>query len=772
MRSIVRAASVCALAAVLAGLGCSPGVRQDRTIAWSPEGKAVGFQHDQEGIFIADEDGGRLEKIFQPGADTLVTSPPLWSPKGDKLIFTVAHDPNQPPAPNPLAPFTPDPEGAIFRQRQVVYTCWLWEKPHAGQTVQPVALFNAACDHPGYIAANLAVRWHPQGDRVLYLKETGDHQHGLFAFDLRTKTSRQIFPHTAEALVFDWTPDGSRLVCVAADQSAGAGRNGIWIGRPDQAAWWHVPNSDAPPTEPGLALVEHVRARRPAWTRDGERFAFAVWQPGKPKETPDRAALWVGKPAAQTVDRWAEGKEPFRDLHWTPDGTRLGFVVGKVTGSLHLMDKPGELGTAINRTPVRRFAGWDSHGDQLGYVVPSGPTTPEDSPWAFLLTPEPMPRDAVVIAPGDGGAPGKEVFAGMRVTFPQWSPKDDRLSVWFTFQPTHRSLPARLLGSGLRAGDPAAVLDREGGIGWMAVNAAEKAQIGHYHLRKRAYAEAWKWYQEAEAGRQPARPTPVSDVPLQNLLTRRGWAFFEYFCLTKLGKEAEARAKLEQFRAAFTLVPKPAAVSAGDQFWVGLIRDLYAAEVFLSLDAAPESVAFFRAALAAAQSDADRLSSAVVLAQVLLLQKDYPAYADLVTDTIRPLVHKLGNLDNLHLFGPGGAGSIPELTRLPIELTFLPMLTPEFLAALPKEHVRKLIPRWTDPPHPHAEDNIRLMTDLFLTAAYERVGRAKEQRQAADRVEGNPARATFMPRGLAERVKEMRELPKQIDALREMFAGR
>lgn len=771
MRSAVRAASVLALAGVLAGLGCSPGVRQDRTITWSAEGNAVGFQHDQEGVFIANEEGGQLEKIFQPGADALVTSSPLWSPKGGRLIFTVARDPNASPAPNQPVPFMPNPEGDIFRQRRVVYTCWLWEKPRPGQTMQPVALFDAACDHPGYVAANLAVRWHPQGDRVLYLKETADHQHGLFEFDLKTKSSRQVFPQTAEALVFDWTPDGSRLVCVVADSKASAGRDGIWIGRPDRAAWWHVPNSEAPPAEPRPSLVEHVRARRPAWTQDGDRFAFAVWQPGKPNETPDCGSLWVGDPAAETVEEWATGTEPFRDLHWTPDGSHLGVVAGNVTGSLYLMSKRGELGAAINRVPVRRFAGWDGRGDQLAYVVPSPATTPDANAWAFLLTPEAMPRDAVFVGPGNGCTPGKEVFSGMRVTFPQWSPKDNKLSVWFTFQPTYRSLPARLLGIGLPSGDPAAVLDLKGRINWMAVNAQEKAQVGHYHLLKRQYAEAWKWYQEAEAGRPPAQPAPVPEVPLQNLLTRRDFSFFEYLCLAKLGKEAEARAKLEQFRASFAPVPKPAAMSQWDHFWAGLVRDLYAAEVFVSVDAAPESIPYFQGALAAAQTDGDRLSSAVVLAQILLLQKDHTGYADLVTDTIRPLVLKLGKTDDLHILGPAVQGT-QELVRLPVELTVLPIFTPEFLATLSDEQLRALIPRWTAQEATKAEDDFRLMTDLFLTAAYERVGPAKEQKAAAARVESNPARTAFLPKGLAERIKEMRELPAQLDALRELFSGR
>ena len=40
----------------LGNLGCGQPVREDRSINWSQEGKAVGFQHGQEGV----EDQQRL----------------------------------------------------------------------------------------------------------------------------------------------------------------------------------------------------------------------------------------------------------------------------------------------------------------------------------------------------------------------------------------------------------------------------------------------------------------------------------------------------------------------------------------------------------------------------------------------------------------------------------------------------------------------------------------------------------------------------------------
>lgn len=197
----------CALFALTLLAGCQP-VREDRRINFTADGKDVAFQHGQEGVFVADSKGEGLKKIFQPDEDTLAVSSPLYGPTDRRLIFTTAkglQDGGQ-TAVNPR-----DPGGALYAHRPVVYTCWLRS---AGDDAQPGPLFTAECDHVGYVAANLAVRWHPKGDRVLFLCRTANDQHGVFEFDLASKEKRRVFPHSAAALLFDWAPDGQNLVCV------------------------------------------------------------------------------------------------------------------------------------------------------------------------------------------------------------------------------------------------------------------------------------------------------------------------------------------------------------------------------------------------------------------------------------------------------------------------------------------------------------------------------------------------------------------------------
>src|SRR5262249_19505731 len=159
----------------------------------------------------------------------------------------------------------------------VVYQCWL-DEPNSAERAGPRALFEAACDHVGYVAANLAIRWHPKGDRVLFVKRVTPGRHGLFEVDLAGGTERQVFPYTAEALIFDWTPDG-RLCCVLGSTGADRADDGVWLGRPEAADWWHVPHSGRLARAELPSLLEQLRATRPAWTSDGARFAFVTHLP-------------------------------------------------------------------------------------------------------------------------------------------------------------------------------------------------------------------------------------------------------------------------------------------------------------------------------------------------------------------------------------------------------------------------------------------------------------------------------------------------------------
>jgi hypothetical protein len=779
-----------ALVFALSLVGCGQPVREDRSINWSGEGKSVGFQHGHEGVFVANKDG-KLSKIFQPGEDVIATSTPLWSPTARKAIFTTAR-PTQGTLQVSGILDNDNPGGAVHLQRAINYTCWYLDQETA-ENAKPIPLFETSCDHVGYVAANLAVRWHPDGLSVLHIKQVDEGKHGLFQFDLNTRKSVLAFPRFSEALIFDWTPDGSHLVCVLGNQRDNE-EGGIWIGHPGRENWWYVPQSANLAPGELSSLLEKLRASRPAWTKDGSHFAFTSHIPGKTKEDPGRYILRLGTLANHQVETLADGNEPTRNLRWAGDGKRLGLVRGDQQPSLHLLELGGKLSRSISARPVRQFAGWNAEDDHLAYVTAAPLDTSEKPLWAFLLVPDHTARDTVFVADGAGKDAGNEILTGMRVTFPQWSPTENKLSLWVTFSPPYRSFLSLLLRWGLGRGDPAVIFDlKTGQLSWMAVNPHEKVQVGHYYLMKRDYARAWKWYEEAENQLPRAKQIGVSEFfrALRNLSMPKDFSFFQYYCLMKLNRPEEARAKLAQFQLNFlpdfSVPPDPQEADNSDpifsfviegknvQQWFQellgfqspfrwLIQDLYIAEVFMSLDAAEDGEAFLQKLLAEAKTDPERLSHAMVLVQVLLLEGKYPTYAEISTKTLVPLLLRAikpsEKKTDLFTLDPN------VLLQLIGPLCLAPFIDPDFLSTLPQDQLRLLASSWKDYLNQAPTAESRQGIEIVLNSLFNRLQWHKEASG-----EFRPIRPTDKAALEAQRASEeasraaIRDLRKQIESL-------
>ena len=442
------------------------------------------------------------------------------------------------------------------------------------------------------------------------------------------------------------------------------------------------------------------------------------------------------------------------------------------TSTLHIWDPAGGLSGPVNQRPVERFTGWCASGDHLAYVGPDDVLGAGMPLWSFLLVPNPVARDAVVIADTNGAGPGstKPAFSGLRVTFPHWSPSanDEVLSLWCTFTPSHQSVLARFLGGGLRSGDPAALFDaRTGKFSWLAVSPLEEVQIGHYNQIKRNYTEAWRRYEAALAAGALAGSGPDSEPKstaewLDRLLSPRGIAVFQFLCLTKLDRTDEARAKLASFRE--TYPPRqPTGLAADgkkiadtsqfpfDQPWFRdlirpdglgfrLLQDLYIAQVLLSLDASEDARDYFRSVVTSGSAETDnaRTSAAVVLSQVLLLMHKHDEYAELSTRTLAPLLLKLRRA---HPAQP--SPDTPDLARdLPdivCGLALLPLTSRTFLSQLPRAGLEGLPAQWEALRGQAGDDLGRLAVNLVLEASYRQLGQQPNRLQAVARIEHNPA---------------------------------
>jgi hypothetical protein len=766
--------------------GCASGVREDRTIHFAPDGRQVGFQHGRDGIFVAETEGAEPTRIFQPDEDVIAVSAPLWSPTDKRLLFTTAKNADKKPEQRDGLPDESDPAGDLHTARPTLYTCWLRSEPKPGQPLN-VPLFTVRCGHPGYVAANLAVRWHPDGQHILYVKQDDTGRYGLHELDLQTETSRQGFPHTGNDLIFDWAPDNVHLVCVLSDLTENA-KAGVLIGKPGADDWWHLADSG----ELLLPGLQELRDMFPIWTPDSQRFAFVT----RYRETDQSQigyTLHLGLLEQRTVTTRNCGPLPIRDLHWRPDGARLGVLRGGETGVFHLVD-PIELSErAVGEQEFCHFLGWDAGGEQVAFVARQPlPHDPAKS-WAFLLLPDVRARNCVLVAADADPARTTTVFSGMQVTFPKWSPQEAKLSLWATFRPAYRSWLSNLLDLGadpqdplrgltLRPGDPALVLDpATGERSWKAINAREKTQIGHYHLLHREYAEAWSWY------RQAAAETPNDDDRsprrfVQRFVQGRDSLFFQAFCLDKLGRADEARSKRRQFDETFLpdlpAAPKTPAANQPAPFGAADIqpskdqlrhwRDLYIAEVFLSLDAVKDGERYFREGFKSAADDADRLSNALVLTQFLLLRDKHAEYAELATDTVLPLL--------LRSWKPRTQpNNRPQQVHLILAysdgLSLLPLFVPEFLAGLSDAQVRSLVPRWQKL-RPAADDDVkRLGIDIFLEAAARRLGQPEEQQSVARRIAANPTGPEILgEKGVSGLLEGVRSAPEEIEMIRQMRA--
>ncbi len=404
----------------------------------------------------------------------------------------------------------------------------------------------------------------------------------------------------------------------------------------------------------------------------------------------------------------------------------------------------------------------------------------------------------------DGERPGwpdsEPAFSGLRVTFPHWSPSssDEVLSLWCTFSPSHVLTLARILGGQLRSGDPAALLDaRTGTLAWMAVSPVEEAQIGHYEQIKHNYAEAWRRYERAEAAGLGTGTTTETESGspagwLNRLFSPRGIAVFQFACLTKLGRHDEARARLESFRQAYPPRLPAGGMSQGqgiadgfgfplDQPWFReamqpggisprLLQDLYIAQVLLSLDASDLARESFRSITApgSAATDTAKLSAAVVLSQVLLLEGKHDEYSELATETLAPLL-----LKRRRSLPAGPASDALDLSRqvpdLAGGLALLPLSSRTFLSGFSQARLKSMVSRWELLRNQANDDLARLAVDLVLEASYRQLGRQDERRKAVERIEHNPALGGIGATARADLTRGVTD--ETIDLLRGLLTG-
>jgi hypothetical protein len=851
-----RRRSALAAIGLLFWVGCDP-VREDRAINISPSGNQAAFQHGADGIFIADPRTGELQRVFDPDRSIVAVSSPLWSADESRAIFTTARD--APPTGSQAAlekkvgrpvgssagnssanpprnavgresaaspvDWNDAPEGRYFLPLPVVYTCWQIERAPDGSFKKPVALFEAHAGHAGYVAGNWAVRQSPKGEKILFVDHEAPQGHAVWSFDIKSAEKSRVFPPAGIAalgyVLADFTPDGSRVACTTGRDMGGLAvtvgphremdfdvedsatthqLDGIWI-QADGASWRHVAHSSVsanPQRRDGLGtLIE----RRPVFSKDGARFAFArpVDDPASP-----RTLLFRAQTSDRKVEQIFAVDGQILDPHWSPD-VRLGFVAVTTHPELTVIDAAGKIDHPVPHDLVRSFAGWNSSGDTLAYVIAEHPprvlftaASPKPGPAAEpakkgekadkdekpingspLLWPDPLARDGLVIMP-KGGQP-RVVIAGLRFTFPQWTPARESISVWGTFTPSHQSWVDAVLGHGLtmRTGDPAAVIDvTTGRVRWLAIKADEQAQIGHYQQEKHDFSGALDWYRKAEKTLpklQPLTPLEVERGVASDVARRRMFEFLVWHCLAKLGKEADATARLTAFEQACRIqwptapmAPPSAAPGNGangphlTQSTAGepaervasLMRALAEAQALLSIDDTEGAINFFRARLDATGGQgqpataakkpldpADRLGDMVALSQLELLAGRPAAYLQLVTNELGPWA--AANLeDRPQSSATNGPDALRFVLANGVGLALSPLFDSAFTRQLPADTVAQATDSWRALRSRCHSQAAKLLADLALRGLLP-AERNQDRDELNARIAKNPARAWY-----------------------------
>ena len=242
-----------------------------------------------------------------------------------------------------------------------------------------------------------------------------------------------------------------------------------------------------------------------------------------------------------------------------------------------------------------------------------------------------------------------------------------------------------------------------------------------------------------------------------------------------LGRTTEARTRWKEFHENFlpvapTEIGPPSAertasqiiveqISDPDGVWSALIRDLYVAEAFLSLDDTAGAIQHFRTAASSNSTDVHRWSHAVTLSQLLLIADRHAEYLDQVSQHLLPLSMKIrADPDSPPSWDWMTTPNSDSVILFSSAMTLLPACSPEFLKQVEDDLVTKLALdcQTLRTPRDHTAN---LAIDLILQACHAAQANEAGQQAASARVQRNPARASLLPaEGVAGVIQQLREL--------------
>ncbi len=737
------------LMAVTLIAGC--GVQEDRTMEASPDGRSLSFQHGRQGVFIR-LPSGELKKIYQPADNEVAVSTPLWSPDGKSVIFCVGEYDDEANA-SEIPEWDDNPDGRFFEGEPAGFAV---RRFRIGEDKESAVLVESHCSHAGLIAANLAVRWHPDGESVLFIDDRANGKsgrlHSLRKCEVETGKVSPAFPHRFRVLMPATSPDHKHLLVLAGSlgKTSKQPESGIWVqslNQDGEPSWWRVPDRSFVADANMDALIGEMRRHAPAWSAKPNQFVFSDWtQQNDARFTTIREV----DIATREVKEWGRFSKQVANVQLNPAGDEVGGIRLREDGALVLLNTANRE-KAVDEFQVdgialrpRLFAGWNADGDRLCFAGEQTRTQlapdflkafeqAEGSTvrnWALLMLPT-STRSHVVVGDRDGSNL-TSIFSGMRVGFPKWirpteeavgenQSTNNKLAFWATFEPSHRDFFSESIGSfqsgfSVQRRDPAVILDVETGeLEWMPISSTETEQVGHYYQIHGQHEEAWKWYEKATAQRDEERdgaeePLPSSEADRQRqLIARRDSALFRHICLRKLGRDVSAEEHNKEYTRLtselFSIQPEN--TFQADQFSRCLLRDIHLASAFFSVNASDLAESYLLDAIESRRKERDEVglsTGMLVHLQVVLTARRFDDFVRLCLEDYANEIPQF----------PQRAGRPQTETSLlrqfGVFATYLPLMSPQFRELVEDPRLKDAIVAWKEEFAPN---------EMTLTARFE-----------------------------------------------------
>jgi len=559
----------------------SPQWKEDRTITFSPDDRAIAYRH-RGAIYVARTQGDKHRRIYRVSEDEPISSP-RWAPDQRGLAFAVADElPESETAPVAYGLwFWPAPENIWESSQKKSASGGAPQLPVDWSPADPVRLTSARARAAVQIQGGALCEWHPDGRRIVCLDTDRKGRQHIVEVAIANGRKKQVSPVEATSLAFKLSPDGKRIVCAADDREKS--RSGLWLGplTDDPRKWKRIDSSPGPRIVPSLEIVAKTKSRKPlylydlrprlgAWSPDSRYLAYFRLTNAKRKVQGAKGSATASEPksaaCALVVIPMEKGEPQILPL---PEGT------------------PSDLyWSAALR--VERFVGWSAEGKHIAYLTPQTGFAE-----AFMPLPDgnrvtwgPVARHNLVIAQGNGTL-AESRFSGMNVDFARWANKKQKLSFWATYLPTVNLLPP---------GDPAAVLDvEENSLKWYPTNLAEYAQVGHYYLLNNQYETASERYSEALEKLEDRE----DELPLKAQIS-----LWRGICRLALHKNAGGASDLAFFREHFALENREPPRTRGGETTLSkeTARDLAADRIIFSTMLSMNQVAL-------AQKEAEKLAA-------------------------------------------------------------------------------------------------------------------------------------------------------------------